>query len=58
MTAILPAETAAGVRHRLQTVAASLTSRYPSRQRPLAPPPNGSDLKPVMGNYGVPSSAT
>ncbi|KWX60231.1 cytochrome P450 [Mycobacterium sp. NAZ190054] len=39
---------------RLQSAAASVTSRYPSRERALARPPAGSGLKPVMGDYGVP----
>ena len=54
MTAILSGEVAADAKHRLQTAAALLTSRYPSRERPLARPPQGSHLKPVMGNYGFP----
>lgn len=41
-------------RHRLQTVGAALTSRFPSSARPLSAPPPGSNLKPVMGNYGFP----
>ena len=48
----LPA--AAVAKTRLQTAAASMTSRYPSRDHPLAKPPKGSGLKPVMGNYGFP----
>ncbi|MGE2729816.1 cytochrome P450 [Mycolicibacterium vaccae] len=38
----------------LQAVAATVTSRYPSPDRPVARPPAGSGLKPVMGNYGFP----
>lgn len=36
------------------TVAASLASRFPSREKALAQPPVGSSLKPVMGDYGFP----
>lgn len=53
ITAPLPA-TAAVAKHRLQSAAAAFTSRYPSKERPLAIPPTGSHLKPVMGNYGFP----
>ncbi|MEZ0342094.1 cytochrome P450 [Mycobacterium sp. pV006] len=38
----------------LQGVAAAVTSRYPSPERPLARPPAGSGLEPVMGTYGFP----
>lgn len=41
-------------KRRVQVAGASLTSRYPSADRPLAAPPPGSNLKPVMGNYGFP----
>lgn len=41
-------------KHQLQAAAASVISRYPSRDEPLARPPRGSGLKPVMGNYGFP----
>ncbi|MCZ8377722.1 cytochrome P450 [Mycobacterium sp. CPCC 205372] len=44
----------AGVTHRLQSLGAAVTSRYPSGERPLATPPAGSPLAPVMGNYGFP----
>ena len=44
----------AEAKHLLQSAAASLTSRFPSPARPLADPPVGSGLKPVMGNYGAP----
>jgi len=44
----------AAVKHHLQSAAASVTSRYPSREHALAHPPKGSGLKPVMGNYGFP----
>lgn len=44
----------AGVTHRLQSLGAALTSRYPSDERPLATPPAGSSLAPVMGDYGFP----
>lgn len=46
--------TAAQAKAHLQYAAASLTSRYPSRERPLARPPADSGLRPVMGNYGFP----
>ena len=39
---------------RMQSLAAGVTARYPSRERPLAHPPAGSDLAPVMGDYGFP----
>lgn len=45
---------ATAARHRLQSVGASVTSRYPRMDRPLAAPPPGSNLKPVMGDYGLP----
>ena len=41
-------------KYRLQSLGADITSRYPSGERPLARPPAGSGLKPVMGNYGFP----
>ena len=41
-------------KHRLQAFGAAVTSRFPSGERPLATPPPGSNLKPVMGNYGFP----
>jgi cytochrome P450 len=41
-------------KRRLQTIGAAVTSRFPSSERPLATPPPGSNLKPVMGNYGFP----
>ncbi|MGV0744889.1 cytochrome P450 [Mycolicibacterium sp. XJ870] len=41
-------------KYRLQAVGAAVTSRFPSGDRPLAAPPAGSNLKPVMGNYGFP----
>jgi cytochrome P450 len=44
----------AAVKHRLQSLGAAVTSRYPSSERPLATPPAGSHLAPVMGNYGFP----
>ena len=44
----------AGDAHRLHTVGAAVTSRFPSGDRALAAPPPGSNLKPVMGNYGFP----
>ncbi|VEG39457.1 cytochrome P450 [Mycolicibacterium flavescens] len=39
---------------RLQEVGATVSDRWPSRDCPLATPPAGSGLAPVMGNYGVP----
>lgn len=39
---------------RLQSAAAAVTARYPSRDHVLARPPAGSPLKPVLGNYGFP----
>jgi cytochrome P450 len=41
-------------RHRVQSAAAGVTSRYPSRVRALADPPPGSGLRPVLGDYGFP----
>ncbi|GFG89346.1 cytochrome P450 [Mycobacterium bourgelatii] len=41
-------------RHRVQALGAAVTSRFPSSERPLATAPAGSNLKPVMGNYGFP----
>jgi cytochrome P450 len=38
----------------LQSVVARLSESVPSAVRPLAPPPPGSGLKPVMGSYGPP----
>jgi cytochrome P450 len=38
----------------VQSVAAALTERVPSPTRPLAPPPAGSGLQPVIGDYGAP----
>ena len=46
--------TAAVASRRLQSLGAAVTSRYPSAEQPLARPPRGSGLKPVMGNYGFP----
>lgn len=42
------------VKHRLQVVGAAVTELFPSPEQPLALPPPGSALKPVMGNYGFP----
>ena len=44
----------AGLKHRLQRLGAAVTSHYPSHEGPLAAPPAGSHLAPVMGNYGFP----
>ncbi|MGV0872544.1 cytochrome P450 [Mycolicibacterium sp. XJ879] len=38
----------------LQRFGATLADRWPSPDRPLATPPPGSGLAPVMGNYGAP----
>ncbi|GAA2548198.1 cytochrome P450 [Mycolicibacterium diernhoferi] len=54
MTVALPAETIASAKLQLQSAAAAVASRYPSQVEPLAAPPPGSGLKPVMGNYGFP----
>lgn len=54
MTALTTQLTSPANTHRLQAVGAALTSRFPSREEPLATPPPGSNLKPVMGNYGFP----
>ncbi|MCX5043141.1 cytochrome P450 [Aldersonia sp. NBC_00410] len=51
MTALL---TSAANRHRLLSAGAAITSRFPTSDRPLAAPPAGSNLQPVMGNYGFP----
>ncbi|HEX2214443.1 MAG TPA: cytochrome P450, partial [Mycobacterium sp.] len=54
MTLVRPAATAAIAKHHLQVAAATVTSRYPSREHALAEPPPGSGLRPVMGNFGFP----
>lgn len=51
---VIPSPASAAVKVRLQYAAASVTSRFPSREHALARPPAGSSLKPVMGNYGFP----
>ncbi|CAJ1510674.1 cytochrome P450 [[Mycobacterium] burgundiense] len=53
-TTLLSPPGAALAKHRLQSAAAAFTSRYPSREQELAPAPQGSGLKPVLGNYGFP----
>ncbi|MFA5710384.1 cytochrome P450 [Mycolicibacterium sp.] len=53
MTALLPPVNATA-KHRLQSAAAAVTARYPSHERPLATPPPGSGLRPVLGTYGFP----
>ncbi|MBO0680913.1 cytochrome P450 [Mycolicibacterium sp. S2-37] len=53
MTVLSP-DPVAAARHRVQSAAARLTSRYPSRVRALADPPPGSGLEPVLGDYGFP----
>ncbi|VEG50523.1 hypothetical protein [Mycolicibacterium chitae] len=53
MTALLPPVNATA-KHRLQSAAAAVTARYPSHERPLAAPPPGSGLRPVLGTYGFP----
>ncbi len=40
--------------HRVQTATASLARRVPSPSTPLADPPPGSGLAPVMGDHGAP----
>ncbi|MEV6772445.1 cytochrome P450 [Nocardia sp. NPDC051030] len=40
--------------HRIQVRAARALERYPSAPRPLALPPPGSGLKPIMGDFGPP----
>ncbi|MGW0162631.1 cytochrome P450 [Mycobacterium sp. NPDC003323] len=54
MSTAVGSEAAAAAKVRLQYAAASLTSRFPSREHALARPPAGSGLRPVMGNYGFP----
>lgn len=46
--------TRAGVTDTLQRGSARLASMYPSPAEPLAAPPEGSGLEPVMGSYGIP----
>lgn len=41
-------------KHQLQAFGATLSGQYPTVVKPLATPPPGSGLKPVMGDYGVP----
>lgn len=41
-------------KRQIQTVDASVIELFPSAEQPLAKPPPGSSLKPVMGNYGFP----
>ncbi len=43
-----------GFGRQAQAVAAELTDRLPSPVRPLAVPPAGSGLRPVMGDFGLP----
>ncbi len=38
----------------IQGVLGKVSSMYPSKPRPLAEPPAGSGLKPVMGDPGLP----
>ena len=54
MSSVITPAAAAGTKIRLQCAAAAVTSRFPSRERALARPPDGSALRPVMGNYGFP----
>lgn len=42
------------IAHALQRTGARVTALYPAAAQPLATPPAGSGLKPVMGSYGVP----
>lgn len=41
-------------KRQIQTVGANVMELFPSADQPLAKPPRGSSLKPVMGNYGFP----
>ena len=52
--ALPSSDVVAATRQRVLTMAAGLASRYPGRTQPLAEPPAGSGLKPVMGDYGFP----
>ncbi len=52
--AVAPPTSLAEARQRLQEIGASIADRWPSPDRPLATPPAGSGLAPVMGNYGAP----
>ncbi|KUI11419.1 cytochrome P450 [Mycobacterium sp. GA-1285] len=52
--AVAPPSSVAEARQRLSGLGASIADRWPSPDRPLANPPAGSGLAPVMGNYGVP----
>lgn len=54
MATIEQASMMTAAKTRLQSVAATVTSSYPSPERALAQPPAGSGLKPVLGNYGFP----
>jgi cytochrome P450 len=54
MSALTAQLTTPANKHRLQSLGAAITSRFPSGEHPLAPPPPGSNLRPVMGNYGFP----
>ena len=53
MTSVL-ADPVTAAKRRLQSTAAAFAARYPSPVRELAHPPAGSNLRPVMGNYGFP----
>ncbi|MCP9620582.1 cytochrome P450 [Nocardia otitidiscaviarum] len=44
----------ARLNQRLQRAVGGVAERYPSPPRPLATPPPGSGLKPVMGDFGPP----
>lgn len=52
--AVAPPTSLVEARQRLQGIGASIADRWPSPDRPLAKPPAGSGLAPVMGNYGAP----
>ncbi|MFI9504395.1 cytochrome P450 [Nocardia sp. NPDC052566] len=39
---------------RVQRAGVRLVERYPARMRPLAEPPPGSELRPVLGDFGPP----
>jgi cytochrome P450 len=54
MNSLLSAVAAPATKHRLHALGAALTSQFPSKEQALAEPPPGSNLQPVMGNYGFP----
>ncbi|MFS0896619.1 cytochrome P450 [Mycolicibacterium litorale] len=54
MTSLTAQLTSPANTHRLHALGAAVTAHFPSREEPLAPPPPGSNLSPVLGNYGLP----